>query len=114
MPSKWIVVDEDGTKSVKVSAYENIPNGRFKIQPVYSWAYKIVFCPIYGDSCGDLGISKDVDGKRRFGLVQDSCRDLRISRSHDGIMRLVITDDNPLIAIFIRDQSSDARRASVI
>ncbi|XP_054779650.1 trypsin inhibitor DE5 alpha chain-like [Prosopis cineraria] len=58
MPSKWIVVEEDGTKSVKVSAYENIPNGRFKIQPYNSWAYKIVFCPIYGVLVEILGFPR--------------------------------------------------------
>ncbi|XP_054781862.1 trypsin inhibitor 1B-like [Prosopis cineraria] len=93
VPSKWTIVEgEDGIQSMKISEYEKTLQGWFKIQQYPNFTRKIMFCPINGDSW----------------------RDLKISRSHDGIMRLVITDDNPLIAIFIRDQSSDVRKASII
>ncbi|XP_054779556.1 trypsin inhibitor DE-3-like [Prosopis cineraria] len=91
---KWAVVEEeDGNKPVKIIRYENTLKGWFKIQQYNSWAYKIVFCPTNGDSCGDLGISRDDDGKRL----------------------LVITDDNPLFVVFVKAESSDSQiRASII
>ncbi|XP_028777994.1 factor Xa inhibitor BuXI [Neltuma alba] len=68
-PSKWTVVEgEEGTKSVKITGYENTLKGWFKIQSYSSLAYKIVFCPSDADSCEDVGISTDYNGNRRFVL----------------------------------------------
>ncbi|XP_054781866.1 factor Xa inhibitor BuXI-like, partial [Prosopis cineraria] len=93
VPSKWTIVEEDGVKSVKISGwYEKTLRGWFRIQPYTLFTYKIVFCPIDGDSCRDLGIA----------------------RGNDGNSLLVITDDYPLIAVFIKAESSDARRASIM
>ncbi|XP_054779870.1 trypsin inhibitor DE-3-like [Prosopis cineraria] len=93
VPSKWTIVEgEDGVKSVKISGYEKTLQGWFRIQQYSILANKIEFCPVNGDSCKDLGISRD----------------------NDGNSLLVITDDNPLIVVFIKAESSDARRASII
>ncbi|KAI9100818.1 hypothetical protein K1719_024180 [Acacia pycnantha] len=80
-PSRWSFVEgENGNKSVKISGFENPITGWFKIQQVDSWAYKIVFCSVNGDPCGDLGISKDDKGNRL----------------------LVINDDNPMNVVFFK------------
>ncbi|XP_054779697.1 factor Xa inhibitor BuXI-like [Prosopis cineraria] len=94
VPSKWTIVEgEDGVKSVKISGgYEKTLQGWFRIQPYTLIAYKIVFCPINGDSCRDIGIAID----------------------HDGNWLLVITDGYPLLAVFRKAESSDARRASTM
>ncbi|XP_054781852.1 trypsin inhibitor DE-3-like [Prosopis cineraria] len=86
VPSRWTIVEgEDGMKSMKVSGgYEKTLRGSFRIQPHTLFTYKIVFCPINGDSCRDLGIA----------------------RGNDGNSLLVITGDYPLIAIFIKAKSS--------
>ncbi|XP_054779538.1 trypsin inhibitor DE5 alpha chain-like [Prosopis cineraria] len=93
VPSKWTIVEEDGVKSVKISGgYEKTLQGSFRIQPYTLFAYKIVFCPLNGDSCRDLGIA----------------------RGNDGNSLLVITDDYLLIAVFIKAESYNARRASIM
>ncbi|XP_054779698.1 trypsin inhibitor DE-3-like [Prosopis cineraria] len=92
IPSVWTMVEEDGLKSVKIAEYEKAQEGWFRIQQYTSIAYKIVFCPINGDSCRDLGIS----------------------RGNDGKSLLVITNDTPLYVVFIKAESSDARRASIM
>ncbi|KAI9100784.1 hypothetical protein K1719_024146 [Acacia pycnantha] len=85
-PSKWTIVEgEDGIKSVKIRGFKNTLKGWFKIQQYNSIAYKIVFCPINGDSCGNLGISMDDHGNRL----------------------LVITDDHPLVVGFVKVESSE-------
>ncbi|XP_054781867.1 factor Xa inhibitor BuXI-like [Prosopis cineraria] len=94
VPSRWTIVEgEDGMKSMKISGgYEKTMQCSFRIQPYTLFTYKIVFCPINGDSCRDLGIA----------------------RGNDGNSLLVITDDYPLIAVFINAESSDARRTSIM
>ncbi|KAI9100802.1 hypothetical protein K1719_024164 [Acacia pycnantha] len=85
LPSKWTIVEgEDGIKYVKIRGFKNTLQGWFKIQQYNSIAYKIVFCPVNGDSCRNLGISRDEHGNRF----------------------LVITDD-PLVVIFVKVESSE-------
>ncbi|KAK4269865.1 hypothetical protein QN277_022966 [Acacia crassicarpa] len=85
VPSKWTIVEgDDGIKYVKIRGFKNTLQGWFKIQKYNSIAYKIVFCPVNGDSCRNLGISRDEHGKRF----------------------LVITDD-PLVVIFVKVESSE-------
>ncbi|KAI9100862.1 hypothetical protein K1719_024224 [Acacia pycnantha] len=86
LPSKWTIVEgEDGIKSVKIRGFKNTLEGWFKIKKYTTMAYKIEFCPINGDSCGNLGISNDDHGNRL----------------------LVITDDHPLVVVFFKVESSE-------
>ncbi|XP_028777968.1 factor Xa inhibitor BuXI-like [Neltuma alba] len=86
-PSKWtVVVGEEGTKSVKITGYDNTLKGWFRIQNYNSLAYKIVFCPTDAGSCEDVGISSDDYGNRG----------------------LVISNGNPFAVVFVKSPSLEA------
>ncbi|XP_028791506.1 kunitz-type trypsin inhibitor KTI2-like [Neltuma alba] len=86
-PSKWtIVVGEEGTKSVKITGYDNTLKGWFRIQNYDSLAYKIVFCLTDAGSCEDVGISSDDYGNRR----------------------LLISNGNPFAVVFVKSPSLEA------
>ncbi|XP_054781851.1 trypsin inhibitor A-like [Prosopis cineraria] len=100
--SGLLLKKEDGNKPVKIIRYENTLKGWFKIQQYNSWAYKIVFCPTNGDSCGDLGISRDDDGKRLLVIT------LMITLlSPSSFIQLAAIDDSVLPSFSSKSCSRD-------
>lgn len=72
-PSKWTIIEEDPEgMSVKISGYDNIIDGKFKIISYQKFFYKLKFCSSAGDPCKDLGLFYDETGNRHLVVTDEA------------------------------------------
>ncbi|XP_028777979.1 trypsin inhibitor DE5 alpha chain-like [Neltuma alba] len=86
-PARWTIVgQQEENRQVKLAGQPDTVRGSFRIQTHRGLTYKIVFCESGEESCSALGLSNDKKGHRI----------------------LSINDENPLVVVFRRAQSSAA------
>ncbi|MED6121887.1 hypothetical protein PIB30_034311 [Stylosanthes scabra] len=79
---KWTVVNgvpEDSSPSLKLSGYNNVMRGSFRVRALGFRTYKLSFCEI-DNNCQDVGVQVDKDGNER----------------------LVLTDKDPFAVVFLQ------------